>query len=255
MYGTLCVVEETTKNKEDRRTRADGRQSWDELRPLYLRGSVLSGSTGSSYLEIGGTKVFCAVYGPRASGATQSIEGTMHCEIRWAQFSGSRDAQRRAGEAATDVERELSRALGRSLQAAVRLDAYPKSRIDVCVFVLEDDGGAFGATVTAATHALADAGIELVGLTVGCTAGVVDGHVVLDPCGEEQTASSGEVLVAYLANGGGVTSLIVTGEVEVERLQEAIQLCSNSASQICALIRSTLEKQARKSYKKRQLYV
>ena len=50
---------------------------------------------------------------------------------------------------------------------AVLLERYPKSVIDIYVIVLEDDGGAVGAAITATSLALANAGIEMLDL-VGC---------------------------------------------------------------------------------------
>lgn len=252
-YGPLCRVTRAELPSISS-SRSDGRSSINALRPIFLRGSVLSGAAGSSLFESGGTKVFVAVHGPRASANAHSIDAVLHCEVRWADFAGRGDrARTKPGDtpALTDEERDLSTALSRTLRAVARLEAYPKSRIDVAAFVLEDDGGAFAAVLTAAAVALADAGIEMKDLVGGCAAGVMDGRVILDPCAEEEARCDGLVMVAYTAAGGSVADLLQTGEVSVELVHEAIRLCCSGAAQICGLVRMCLEKQAKKVMKKR----
>lgn len=256
-YGPLCRVKTDSEKRKDT-TRSDGRSDWDELRSIYLKTSLLSSAAGSAYFEAAGTKVFCAVHGPRPSATSGSIDAVLNSEVRWSNFSGKNDADlpgttdhaARANDA-TNEERELGASLSRTLSTVTRLSMYPKSRIDVSAFVLEDDGGAFGAVVTAASLALADAGIELFDLTAGCTAAMVDAKLILDPSAAEVGEASATVMVSYMATTGKVTDLLQTGEIEVEEFSEAIRLCCGGATQISGLMRKCLEKQAKKALKKR----
>lgn len=254
-YGPLCRVgTQTSSSTASDGTRGDGRSAWDELRPIFLRGAVLSAAAGSSYFEAGGTKVFCAVYGPRPSPSSSSIDANIVCDVRWAEFARAHAADRggRGAEFATNEERELGGSLARTLSTVVRLHLYPKSRIEVSAFVLEDDGGAFAAVITAASLALADAGIELLDLTSGCAAAIVDGSLVLDPNAREEATASGTVLVSYMATSGKVTDVIQTGEMETEQVIEAVLMSCGGAAQITGLMRTCLGKQARKLLKKRK---
>lgn len=160
-------------------------------------------------------------------------------------------AERMRSNDATDEERELGAALSRTMSAVTRLAKYPKSRIEVSAFVLEDDGGAFAAAVTAASLAMADAGIEMFDLTAGSTAAVVDGEVILDPDGKEEERACGTVMVAYMVAMGRVTNLVQTGEVEIEQLLKAIRLCCGGATQVCGLMRACMERQSQRLEKKR----
>jgi exosome complex component MTR3 len=56
--------------------------------------------------------------------------------------------------------------------SSVRLELLPKSTIDIFVTVIENDGieGCIAAGTVAASTALADAGIEMIGLVMSCTA-------------------------------------------------------------------------------------
>lgn len=147
----------------------------------------------------------------------------------------------------TDEERELGGALTRCLSAATRLSEYPKSRIDVIAFVLEDDGSAFAGCVTAAGLAMADAGIEMYDLVGGCNAGVFEGKVVLDPDRGEEDRGEGGVMVGWM--GGRVVDLVQTGEIDVGLLGEAVKLCCGGGREVVQLMRGGLEKAGRKKRK------
>lgn len=265
-YGPLCRVQgaHSVRHQNTQETvvgRADGRKKWDELRPIFLRGSVMSAAAGSSYIECGRTKVFCAVHGPRPFVSTHSIDGVLNCDIRWAEFSGNAGIFSTEGtnptgllpsttpDTVSDEERELSRSLTRTLSAITRLQEYPKSRIDLCAFILEDDGGAFAAVISAASYALADAGIETLDVTAGCTAAIFDGQVIVDPSAREQKQASGAVVVSCTKSDARITGLIATGELPLDLLQQAIHACCAGALQICALMTSSLEKHAIKVFK------
>jgi ribonuclease PH len=246
--------------------RPDGRVGGDELRPIFLRGGVLSGAAGSAYFEAGSTKLFCSVHGPRASSSSavaSATAATLTVEVRWAGFAracaaGAGAAAATAAERerdagfASDEERELGAALARALGAGVRLDRYPKSVIEVSVFVLEDGGGAAAAAVTAAGLALADAGVECWDLMSGCGAAVVGGRLVLDGCAVEERAAAARVVVAYMAGLARVTHVVQSGEMEVEQLVGAVKRCAGGAAQVAELMRACLVRQAQKALKKRK---
>jgi len=71
--------------------RLDGRYP-EQLRPLTVRTKIVSRAPGSSFVQVGGNKVVCSVYGPR-SGSTRTASraynalGTVSCEINYAPFS------------------------------------------------------------------------------------------------------------------------------------------------------------------------
>jgi exosome complex component MTR3 len=69
-------------------------------------------------------------------------------------------------------DRSLSLAIYQALVPAVRLELLPKSTIDVFITVVEADGidACIAAATTAASTALADAGIEMIGLVTSCSA-------------------------------------------------------------------------------------
>jgi exosome complex component RRP41 len=82
-------------------------------------------------------------------------------------------ADRRTSNPSTDRRLlEMSHLIQRSLETAVLLPLYPRSRIQIAVSILADDGGRLCAALNAATLALQDAGIPMKDFVCACSAGV-----------------------------------------------------------------------------------
>lgn len=81
--------------------RLDGRR-WNELRRMHAQMSIQAAADGSSYLEMGNTKVMCTVAGPsegrRSGGAGEDGNATVQVEIGIAGFSGVDRKRRRRGD-------------------------------------------------------------------------------------------------------------------------------------------------------------
>jgi len=85
-------------------------------------------------------------------------------------------ADRRTINSATDRRLvEASHLLQKSVEAALLLHLFPKSRIEVVVTILADDGGRLCAAINAASLALADAGLPMRDLVCSCAAGYASG--------------------------------------------------------------------------------
>jgi ribonuclease PH len=55
---------------------------YNKLRPLYLESSWNHHAHGSSYIEMGNTKIFCSVFGPKEkSRSNKSQEAEITCNI------------------------------------------------------------------------------------------------------------------------------------------------------------------------------
>ena len=69
-------------------------------------------------------------------------------------------------------DRSVAVQIHQALASAVRLELFPKSTIDIFITIIENDGieGCIASGSTAASTALADAGIEMLALVVSCSA-------------------------------------------------------------------------------------
>lgn len=212
--------------------RADGRD-FNELRPLKIEAGVLERADGSAYLEIGGNKVLAAVYGPRELHVRRIMRPDMaviRCRYNMAPFSvGDR---KRPGPDRRSVE--ISKITADALRPAIFLEKFPRSTIDVFIEVLEAEGGTRCAGITAASVALADAGVPMRDLVVSCAAGKADGKVVLDLSEDEDKEGEADVPVAIMPRSGKITLLQMDGHLTPDEFEKALDLAIEGCKKISA---------------------
>jgi exosome complex component RRP41 len=210
--------------------RADGRK-FDELRPLKIEAGVLEKADGSAYLEIGGNKILAAVYGPRELHVRRIMRPDMsviRCRYNMAPFSvGER---KRPGPDRRSIE--ISKITADALRPAIFLEKFPRSTIDVFIEILEAEGGTRCAGITAASVALADAGIPMKDLVVSCAAGKADGNVILDLSEEEDKNGEADVPVAIMPRSGEITLLQTDGHLTPDEFDKALDLAIEGCKKI-----------------------
>jgi exosome complex component RRP41 len=219
--------------------RLDGRKA-DELRPIKIEVGVLSNADGSAYIEQGKNKILAAVYGPKEMHPKHlSLPDRMvlRCRYHMAPFS----VQERKSPAPSRREVELSKVIRESLEPSVFLEYYPRTGIDVFVEVLQADGGTRCASITAASLAIADAGIPMRDLVVACAAGKVDDTVVLDLMDTEDKVGVADVPVAYMPNLNAVTLLQMDGILTPDEFENAVNLAMEGCKKIYALQKEALK--------------
>ncbi|XP_059569624.1 exosome complex component MTR3 [Alligator mississippiensis] len=224
-------------------------------RPLFARAGLLSQAKGSAYVELrGGTKVLCAVYGPReAGGAEPAARGRLLCDFRRAPFS-RRGARLRPGPAAGGRDRELALALREALEPAVRLGRYPRAQLEVAALLLQDGGSALAAAVSAAALALADAGVEMHDLVVACALSRPPAPSAADPPAwrlqpseREERDAAARLTVALLPALDQVSALLGGGQGGApESWAQAVRLGLDGCRRLYPLLRHCLLRAARR---------
>jgi exosome complex component RRP41 len=119
---------------------------------------------------------------------------------------------------------------------------YPRTTIDVFIEVLQSDGGTRCAGITAASLALADAGIPMRDLVVACASGKVDGQIVLDLCDLEDKFGEADLPVAMIPRSEEITLLQMDGSLTPEEFREAFKLAIEGCKQIYAMQKEALRK-------------
>ncbi|OCT84661.1 exosome complex component MTR3 [Xenopus laevis] len=239
-------------SEEGRKAAGRSGRGLSEPRAVFVRAGLLSQAKGSAYLEAGtrGTKVLCAVHGPRERGmGAERAEprGRLVCELRWAPFS--RRGPWSGSSPAGPSPRQAGLLLQESLEPAVRLDRYPRAEVIVWLLVLEDRGSALPAAVSCASLALADAGIEMFDLALGCgLSRGPGGELLLDPDDEEEEAGSGGTMsLSLLPTLNQVSGLISSGEWEGESSVEAVRLCMEGCQRLYPVLHQCLVKATKRN--------
>ena len=230
--------------------RTDGRQP-NELRPLSFELDVQKHADGSCIVSLGGTRVLCAV----------TVEEQVP---RWMRGSGRGwlTAEYNMLPAATNTRsdrervlaagrtKEIQRLIGRSLRAAVDLDALGERTFNIDCDVLDADGGTRTAAVCGAYAALERA-IERLCYDVSpirsavaaVSVGITAGQVLLDLSYDEDSSADADCNVVGLSSGGLVE---VQGTAEgqafsAEQLNEAIAAAQSALDDIFAAQRRALD--------------
>ena len=220
--------------------RLDGRKP-DELRPIKIEAGVLKRADGSAYLEWGKNKVLAAVYGPREAHPRHiqdSSKAIVQCRYNMAPFSVS--DRKRPGPDRRSVE--ISKIISEALENVVMTELFPRSSIDVFIEVLEANAGTRCAGLTAASVALADAGVPMRDLVVACAAGKVEDTVVLDLGKEEDNFGQADVPLAIVPRTGELVLLQMDGDMTQDELFKAMDMAMNAAMEIYELQKDALRR-------------
>ncbi|WJI09037.1 exosome complex exonuclease Rrp41 [Methanobacterium sp. CWC-01] len=214
------------KNSE----RSDGR-AYNELRPLKIEAGVLERADGSAYLEFGDNKVLAAVYGPREFHIRRFLKPNMavlRCRYNMAPFSV--EDRKRPGPDRRSLE--ISKLTSEALSPAVFLEKFPRSSIDVFIEVLQAEGGTRCAGITAASVALADAGIPMRDMVAACAAGKANGQIVMDLSEWEDKEGEADVPVAIMPRTGEITLLQMDGQLTKDEFEQALDLAKEGCMKI-----------------------
>lgn len=210
--------------------RSDGR-AYNELRPLKIEAGVLERADGSAYLEFGDNKVLAAVYGPREFHIRRFLKPNMavlRCRYNMAPFSV--DDRKRPGPDRRSLE--ISKLTSEALSPAVFLEKFPRSSIDVFIEVLQAEGGTRCAGITAASVALADAGIPMRDMVAACAAGKANGQIVMDLSEWEDKEGEADVPVAIMPRTGEITLLQMDGQLTKDEFEQALDLAKEGCMKI-----------------------
>ena len=135
-------------------------RSPDELRPITITRNYTKHAEGSVLIEFGDTKVLCnATVEEKVPGFLRGQgQGWITAEYGMLPRStGSRMGREAARGKQGGRTMEIQRLIGRSLRAAVDLEALGENTITIDCDVIQADGGTRTASITGAFVALADA--------------------------------------------------------------------------------------------------
>ena len=224
--------------------RLDGRKKFDELRRIEAKAGVIPRADGSAYFKIGRTHAYAAVYGPRElhpKFMQNPKGGVLRCNYNMMPFSGGGDRVRPGGSRRS---KEISMVTEKALGTVVDLSAFPNAVVDVFIELPQSDAGSRCAGISAASIALADAGIPMKDLIAAVAVGKVDDKIVADPDYQEESYEGGQVSdipVALLPSTEEITLLQMDGEIDPGDLIKALELGVKKCHEISEIQRKALK--------------
>ena len=218
--------------------RLDGRR-FDELRPIRIEAGILKKADGSAYIEWGNNRVLAAVYGPREAHPRHRQDparAVVQCRYNMAPFSVT--DRKRPGPDRRSVE--ISKVISEAFERVVFTEQFPRTSVDIFIEVLQAEAGTRCAGLTAASVALADAGIPMRDLVASCASGKIGGVVCLDLNKDEDNLGEADCPMAIVPRTGEIVLLQMDGHLTQEEFHKAMDLSINAAKRIYELQREAL---------------
>lgn len=217
-------------------TRADGRAA-NQLRRIEFQPGFTTNPAGSVLTRYGRTMVLCtAAVEPGVPRWRKEKGGWLTAEYAMAPGSTHQRAARESMRGKVKGRtHEIQRLIGRSIRAAIDIDAMEEFTIHLDCEVLQADGGTRTASITGAWVALAlacDAYVQrgewerspLTGSVAAVSCGVVDGSCLVDLCYEEDVRAEVDA------------NLVLTGEGEIVEVQATGEHGTLSRAQLMEML-------------------
>ncbi len=240
-------------------SRTDGR-AHDALRPVELVTDFTDNPLGSVLTRVGRTLVLCTVCAEDTVPRFLQGTGRGWLTAEYSLLPGSTDTrtEREASRGRPSGRTlEIQRLIGRSLRAAVDLDALGERTLYVDCDVLQADGGTRSAAITGGYVALALAlrrlsaagrlrGGALLEPVAAVSVGVVEGRVVLDLPYEEDARAEVDLNVVGTAAGRlvEVQGTAESGTFTAEQLGEMTRLALRGIAELAEIQARALERAA-----------
>lgn len=234
-------------------TRQDGRTA-EELRPIKVQRQFTRSAPGSIYIQAGRTTVLCTASIDEEQPRWMSEDQGGWVTAEYTMLPGSTSPRKRRERGKVDSRStEIQRLIGRSLRAAVDMQALGPRTITVDCDVLEADGGTRTLSITGGWLALADAVASITddgfdpaavfkSSIAAVSVGILGDEVLLDlDYSEDSTA---DVDMNVVMTGGGefveVQGTAEGGTFSRRLLDEQLERASAGIAQLTAIQRETL---------------
>ncbi|MCX6777789.1 MAG: exosome complex exonuclease Rrp41, partial [Candidatus Micrarchaeota archaeon] len=127
---------------------------------------------------------------------------------------------------------ELSKVIREVFESVVDMGRYPKTEISLSMEVLQADGGTRTASLTAASVALANAGIPMRDLVAGVAVGKADGQIVVDLAKEEDNFGESDIPLAILPRSREILLFQQDGLLTREEIDRALEMAFEAAEKV-----------------------
>ena len=214
--------------------RYDGRE-FDELRQMTAKVDVIPNADGSAFFQVGNTIAYAAVYGPRTltrRSMQDPTRGILRCHYSMMPFSGTGERIRPGTKRRA---MEISMVMEQALTPIVDLSEFPNAVVDIFIELPQTDAGTRCAAITAASMALASAGIPMKDMVSSVAMGDIDGTVVADLTYKEEAYEDGpvsDIPIAMFHNTKEICLLQMDGEITKENLMESLEKAKDACDKI-----------------------
>ena len=139
--------------------------------------------------------------------------------------------------------KEFCRVLKSIFEQVVMLEKYPRSQIDLQVFVLQADGGYRSAAFNAVSLAFMDAGIAMKDFLTATTAGLLQSVAVLDLVYQEEKRQNCEFVAVYLQKSKKLAYVNLNcNKISIKDFEKLVQMSIESCDLLAHKMRQAVKK-------------
>jgi ribonuclease PH len=228
----------------------------DELRAVKFTRGFTKHAEGSVLVEFGDTKVICTASVEDRVPPFLKGQGSGWLTAEYSMLPRATDSRSRREVTAgkqSGRSQEIQRLIGRSLRAALDLQALGEKTITIDCDVIQADGGTRTASITGAFVALSDAVNKLIaskslkknpmhGSVAAVSVGIYNGHAVLDLDYAEDSSAETDMNVV-MNEAGGFIELQGTAEGHAfreEELQTMLKYARHGIEQLIDMQKAAL---------------
>lgn len=203
--------------------RADGRKP-EALRNIRIEAGVIPAADGSAFIEWGGNKILCGVYGPREcipKHDSSPYKSVVKCRYMMSPFA-SLEEHSKSGPSRRSTE--LSKVIREVFEELIISEKFPNTQIDIFIDVLQAEGGTRVASVAVAAVALANAGIPMKDIACAVAAGKAGGQVMLDLSKVEDNFGESDMPVALSHRDKKILLFQMDGLLTKEEIEKMLDM-------------------------------
>lgn len=232
----------SNKSKSKREgPRPDGRYPEELRKPYVVKAGVIERAQGSAMVQSGKTIAIAAVYGPKKvvpKHLEDQEKAILRCRYNMLSFSVK--DRKRPGPDKRSIE--IGKVVTEALSNILFLEEYPRTLIDVDLEIIQADAGTRVAALTAASVALADAGIAMRTLMPSVAVGRANGMILVDLNKEEEDAEDAvDMPLAMSPITKEITLMQMDGVVEIKDLKKMLALGEKAMMEIYSKQRDALK--------------
>lgn len=237
--------------------RIDGR-AYNDLRHVSITPGFFSFAEGSVLIELGKTRVACAVSVEEKVPSFLKGRGSGWITAEYAMLpcaTSTRSQRESSRGKISGRSHEIQRLIGRSLRAVTNLSELGERSLMVDCDVLQADGGTRTASITGAyvalyqaLHSLANMGIissiPLRSAIAAISVGVVRGNTLLDLCYDEDCIAETDFNIAMTAEGElvEVQGTAETRPFPIQNLNSILDLAQKGISELLQAQRDAISR-------------
>ncbi len=211
--------------------RLDGRTA-EDLRKIRMQVGVVPEADGSAFIEWGGNKIICGVYGPREcipKHEANPYKAVVKCRYMMSPFA-SLEEHGRSGPSRRSTE--LSKVIKEVFENLILVEEFPNTQIEVYIDVLQADGGTRTASITVAAVALANAGIPMKDIVSAVAVGKGGDELIVDLGKLEDNFGQSDMPLAISAKDNKLLLVQMDGLLTKEEIGKILDMAERSAAKV-----------------------